>query len=82
MEVDLFRPIHRELGSPILFVRKTDGSLRMYTDYHCGSWLAISKLRAQICFVPVDVAFHAKGSANDGGEDVKMFHCLVFNSRL
>jgi hypothetical protein len=30
----LIRPSHREFGSPILFVRKADGSLRRCIDYH------------------------------------------------
>jgi hypothetical protein len=31
----LFRPIYSEFGSPIIFVRKADGSLRLCIDY-CG----------------------------------------------
>jgi hypothetical protein len=33
MEVGLIRPIYSEFGSPILFVRKADGSLRLRIDY-------------------------------------------------
>jgi hypothetical protein len=33
MEVGLIRPSYSEFGSPILFVRKTDGSLRLCIDY-------------------------------------------------
>jgi hypothetical protein len=33
VEAGLIRPIYSELGSPILFVRKADGSLRLYIDY-------------------------------------------------
>jgi hypothetical protein len=33
MEARLIRPNHREFGSPILLVRKADGSLRLCIDY-------------------------------------------------
>jgi hypothetical protein len=33
MEVGLILPSHSEFGSPILFVLKADGSLRMCIDY-------------------------------------------------
>jgi hypothetical protein len=33
MDACLIRPIDSELGSPILFVRKADGSLRLCIDY-------------------------------------------------
>jgi hypothetical protein len=33
MEAGLIRPSYSEFGSPILFVRKADGSLRMCIDY-------------------------------------------------
>jgi hypothetical protein len=33
VEAGLVRPNYSEFGSPILFVRKVDGSLRMYIDY-------------------------------------------------
>jgi hypothetical protein len=33
MEAGLIQPNYSEFGSPILFVRKVDGSLRMYIDY-------------------------------------------------
>jgi hypothetical protein len=33
VEACLIRPSHTEFGSPILFVRKTDGSLRLYMKY-------------------------------------------------
>jgi hypothetical protein len=33
MEAGLIRPNYSELGSPILFVRKADGSLRLCIDY-------------------------------------------------
>jgi hypothetical protein len=33
MEAGLIRTSYNELGSPILFVRKADGSLRLYIDY-------------------------------------------------
>jgi hypothetical protein len=32
-EAGLIRPNHSEFGSPILFVRKADGSLRLCIDY-------------------------------------------------
>jgi hypothetical protein len=35
MEAGLIRPNRNEFGSPILFVRKVDGSLRLCIDY-CG----------------------------------------------
>jgi hypothetical protein len=34
MEACLIRPNHSAFGSPILFVRKVDGSLRLCIDYH------------------------------------------------
>jgi hypothetical protein len=34
MDVGLIRPNYSEFGSPILFVRKADGSLRLCIDYH------------------------------------------------
>jgi hypothetical protein len=33
MDAGLIRPRYSEFGSPILFVRKADGSLRMCIDY-------------------------------------------------
>jgi hypothetical protein len=33
MEAGLIRPIHSELGSPVLYVRKNDGSKRLCIDY-------------------------------------------------
>jgi hypothetical protein len=33
VEVSLIRPSHNEFGSPILIVRKADGSLRLCIDY-------------------------------------------------
>jgi hypothetical protein len=33
MDVGVIRPSYSELGSPILFMRKADGSLRLYIDY-------------------------------------------------
>jgi hypothetical protein len=33
MGVGLIRPSHSEFGSPILFLRKADGSLRLCIDY-------------------------------------------------
>jgi hypothetical protein len=33
MEASLIRPIHSEFGSPILFVHKVYGSLRLCIDY-------------------------------------------------
>jgi hypothetical protein len=33
VDASLIRPIYSEFGSPILFVRKADGSLRMCIDY-------------------------------------------------
>jgi hypothetical protein len=33
VEVDLIRPSYSEFGSPILFLRKADGSLRLCIDY-------------------------------------------------
>jgi hypothetical protein len=34
LEAGLIRPIYNEFGSPILFVLKADGSLRMCIDYN------------------------------------------------
>jgi hypothetical protein len=33
VEVGLIRPSHSEFGSPILFVREAEGSLRLCIDY-------------------------------------------------
>jgi hypothetical protein len=33
MEAYLIRPNHNEFGSPIIFVRKADGSLRLCIDH-------------------------------------------------
>jgi hypothetical protein len=33
VEVGSTRPAHSEFGSPIIFVRKADGSLRLYIHY-------------------------------------------------
>jgi hypothetical protein len=47
----------------------------------CGSWLAVSKMRGQICHVLLAHVVIACGSAY-GGKDVKMLHCLVCNNIL
>jgi hypothetical protein len=53
----------------------------MSTLVGCGSWLGVSKLRAQICHVLLVVVVFAGGSG-EGGKDVKMLQCLVFNYRF
>jgi hypothetical protein len=43
-DAGLIRPIYTELGSPILFVRKVDGSLRLCIDYT----VALMRLRVKM----------------------------------
>jgi hypothetical protein len=62
-------------------IRVADGFGDSLAGSVCGSWLAASKLLAQICFVLLAVVVSA-GESVEGGKDVRMLQCLFFSSRL